>query len=103
MVTSSLLLGQVVDFIVNMTYGNRWLWFHILFGGIGAKVFTMLGASRWQSFLIVCLIAVLWEVFEFEWEAKRRPDFVYGSYRRWLADSLGDVVGAVVMAGVVLI
>ena len=80
-----------------MTVGNRWLWFHILSGGFIAKVAPMI-LQNYSPFAIVAIMAVFWEIIELYWEGWR----TYGSVKNWIADSLGDILGALLMAWVVL-
>ena len=73
-----------------------------MFGAIGAKLF-LLFMGKWQAFFAVVVVAFLWEVFEFFIETHGHPEEVYGSVERWLYDSVGDILGAVIMAFVVVI
>jgi len=83
---------------------NYYSWFHGLAGGIGAKV-GLLVCTPLRSLLYVALIALAWEVVEFFVECKGRWDIIidiYGSKERWFYDSLGDVLIAIAMAGIVV-
>lgn len=82
---------------------NQWAWFHIGGGGVLAKAFLLFGCGKWSSLAFVALIAVLWEVIEYFIETDGKPENVYGSRRRWFWDSFGDVVGAILMALIVVV
>lgn len=85
-----------------MTFGNRWFWFHSMGGAVGAKLFILV-LSPWSAFALVAIVALVWEMFEYFIDVGCNPDYVYGSRERWFYDSLGDVLGAVLMALVVVI
>ena len=78
---------------------NVWLWFHILFGGIGAKVFSLFLQPN-QAVGLVFLVAVLWEVFEY---VKDDVESIYGSKKAFFVDAIQDVAGALIMAIVVVL
>ena len=83
---------------------NYYSWFHGITGGILAKV-GLLVCTPLRSLLYVALIALAWEVVEFFVECKGRWNIIidiYGSKERWLYDSLGDVLIAIAMAGIVV-
>jgi hypothetical protein len=76
--------------------GNTWVWFHILAGGVGAKVLNV-----WMTDVnFVMLGAMVWELIEVTFSS---PIKVYGSIARWGYDSLGDVLGAVLAAIIVVV
>jgi hypothetical protein len=78
---------------------NVWLWFHILFGGIGAKVFSFFLQPN-QAVGLVFLVAVLWEVFEY---TKDDVEKIYGSKKAFFVDAIQDIAGALIMAIVVVL
>jgi hypothetical protein len=81
---------------------NAWAWFHILFGGLGARLFSYFMDDT-NALLLLFAVAVLWEVIEFlAGGGKQGMIDVYGTLERWFYDSLGDVIGAVLMAIIVL-
>jgi hypothetical protein len=94
------LLKKIVDWSI---FGNKYFWFHSMGGAVGAKLFLLMGLDRSQAFGLVVFIALMWEVLEYFIETAGHPDYIYGSHERWLYDSLGDIVGAIFMAGVVLL
>jgi len=72
---------------------NKWLWFHIL----GAAFLFRLGLhwlTEQQSFLAVLLIAVLWEVYEY---LTSDIEKIYGSRKLFFLDSLGDILGSLLI------
>ena len=82
---------------------NTWAWFHIMAGCIGAKL-ALIFFQRWESLFIIFLLAVAWELIEFIYEGGEEGVIdIYGSLDRWWFDSLGDVVGATLMAYVVVV
>ena len=50
--------------------------------------------SQPETMIILLVVTVLWEVFEFVSKGKAEIIKIYGSLERWFYDSLGDVVGA---------
>ena len=90
----------MIEFLKEMTVRNRWLWFHILAGGTLAKFFIIFDTS-FNAILGVAVIAIMWEAFE----ALILKDInnYSGGTMGWFADSLGDVLGAVLMALVVVL
>ena len=78
---------------------NCWAWFHMLFGGIGARISLALGFSKLETVIIVLVLALGWEVIEFYWDGGKAGMIkIYKTLERWFYDSLGDVVGAMVIA-----
>lgn len=83
---------------------NYWGFFHCLAGGILARI-GLLVCTPLRSLLYVALIALIWEVIEFFVECKGYWEdviLIYGSKERWFYDSLGDVLIAIAMAGIVV-
>jgi hypothetical protein len=78
--------------------GNTWVWFHILAGAVGAKVLNVWLSDAAVVYGIL-VSAIAWEVFEFKSDNISK---IYGSTERWFYDSLGDVLGAVVAALIVV-
>ena len=73
-------------------YDNRWLWGHILGCALIAKL-SFLFVGRLYSFLIVLVLAILWEILQaLEEKALKRP---------W--DSFFDIFLGMVAAGILLI
>ena len=75
---------------------NSWAWFHILAGGLLAKLF---------GFWIVVILALGWEIVEFFLESGgsfEKCKKTYGSIERWAYDSIGDIIGAIACAGIVV-
>jgi hypothetical protein len=82
---------------------NTWAWFHILGGGVGAKI-ALIWLDASMALLVIFLITIAWEVFEFIVDGGEQGMIdIYGSLERWFYDSLGDVVGANFIAFVVVI
>ena len=82
---------------------NVWAWFHIMAGAIGAKIALMF-MGRWESLFLIFMLALAWELVEFIIDGGVGGMIkIYGSMERWFYDCLGDVVGAVLMALVVVL
>ena len=79
--------------------GNTWLWFHMVAGGISAKIAKAIGFEDYLTILGVLVAALLWEKIEHFIENQL---LVYKSTKRWFFDTLGDIVGAVAIAGLVV-
>ena len=77
---------------------NKWLWFHMLAGGILVKI-LMNWLAPTHALGAVLAIAVLWEVLEF---FVVDIDKNYGSRERFFADATGDILGALAIAAVVI-
>ena len=78
---------------------NTWLWFHILGGGILAKI-ALIWLQPQLAVITVLGIAILWEVFEY---IKDDVEKIYGSKKRFYKDALQDIFGALIMAIVVVL
>ena len=82
--------------------GNVWIWFHMLFGGIGARIGIEFFSGYVTAFIIL-MLALIWEVVEYYIDGKAQGMIkIYGSIERWFYDSLGDVVGAMWIALLVI-
>jgi len=97
-------MGRLIDMLLQCKLikwglnGNTWVWFHILGGGILARV-LMIWFSDIQTLLIVSAVALLWEVFEFFLDGGIEGMIhIYGSFDRWFWDSVGDVLGTIFCA-----
>ena len=89
----------MIEFFKEMTVKNCWLWFHILGGGILAKIFE--AYINYPTVLLVLYTAFAWEIFELFYDDN--PKKTYGSIKNWIADSTGDILGAVLMAWIVVL
>ncbi len=85
-------------FIRNAFIDNKWLWFHMLGGGIIARILLGL-TTPVTALIVVLLIAIAWEVLEF---VTRNVEDIYGSKSRFFMDAAGDISGAAVMAALVI-
>ncbi len=77
---------------------NRWVWFHILAGAFLARCFLTLVQTD-QVVGYVFLAAVTWELLEV---ALTNVEARYGSLKRFFLDAVGDVMGAVIAAVIVV-
>jgi len=83
--------------------GNVFVWFHMLFGGIGAKIADAIGYSCIKTMIIILGLAIGWEVIEFLWDGGIKGMIkIYGSLERWIYDCLGDIIMAVIIAWLVI-
>jgi len=68
---------------------NRWLWFHMIAGGILAHMIPL-----WS----ILTLAIAWEVLEYFTSDVEK---IYGSKSRFFLDAFGDVMGALIIAIIV--
>jgi len=80
---------------------NQWVWFHILGGGLIAR-FLIVWLNQYQTIMTVLAIALLWEVIEYVFETRGKPAIIYGSVERWAWDTVGDILGSVACAALVI-
>jgi hypothetical protein len=80
----------------NAIYKNHWLFIHVLFGGILAKALTMFGLHAQLVLIIVGIVAVLYEIYQWFFDH-------LGDKKRMIADSVADIWGAWLMALVVVV
>ena len=84
-----------------MIFRNVWLWFHVLAGGAGAKMFMgYFSLQPNHAVFAVFMGALLWEIFEYNLQ---NIEAVYGSKGAFLLDAVGDVLGALLMAIIVVL
>lgn len=81
-----------------MFTNNSWLWFHVLGGGIIAKI-ALIWLAPQLAFAVTLVIAVLWEFIEYSGANVKQ---IYGTKKRFFGDAVGDVVGACTMALIVV-
>lgn len=90
-----------------MTTENKWLWAHLLLAAFLANILqmgfiaTIAGGPLTEPniLLTVFATAVVWEFIEFKW-----VDVVgtYGTFERFFADAVGDVLGGLAAAAMVV-
>lgn len=95
------------ELIKYMFCSNYWVWFHILAGGLLARLMMRSMTDyldRWVDIVTTVLVlAVFFEVFEvlvLE-GGLNGVQIIYGSIRHWIMDMGGDVLGAVLCAAIV--
>ena len=101
----TIVLGKTMGIIEAFTH-NTWLWFHMLGGGILAKFFEWVYwhkirkyDSRQMAVLTVLFVAIAWEVLEYSLGIQ-----AYGNdFKRFALDAFGDIMGAFIMAVIVVI
>lgn len=80
-----------------MFWRNYYVSFHIICGGIGARIFKEV-LTPVEAIILIFGITILWEVIEYYLEGIS----TYGTTKRWLLDCAGDIVGAIICAALVL-
>ena len=73
---------------------NVWVWFHILGGGVLARV-IIFKLKALKTLGAVGAIAFIWEIIEVLFD---NPVAIYGSWSRWAYDSAGDIIGTLLAA-----
>ena len=77
--------------------GNSFLWFHMLAGAVAGKISPF--EFGW-TVVIVLILSALWELGE---ELTQGVAEEYGTAERFWYDAAGDVIGAVLLAGIVAV
>ena len=88
----------MTEFIKEMTIGNVFLVYH-LFGGLVLGRFFGLWKRGVNPVLMVLCVAILWEVLELYLNGGIG---IYGGTMNYIADTIGDIAGAVLMAWVIV-
>ncbi len=92
----------MIEFLKEMTVGNQFLLYHCLGGMLLGKLFYTFAWSynkKRFAILAVLLIAIIWEVFEL---------YLFGTsmyswgIKGYIADTLGDIIGGVLFAWVII-
>jgi hypothetical protein len=78
-----------------MVLQNNWLSIHMLGGAIITKIGLAIHYTKLSTVLLIAVAALLWELVE--WTSKNCPK-AYGSCRRAVLDSTGDILGTVIIA-----
>ncbi|MFA4990572.1 MAG: hypothetical protein WC579_01510 [Candidatus Paceibacterota bacterium] len=78
---------------------NLWLWFHMLVGGLFALFCEKIGISFYPIIIIVLFMSILWEIFEYITDDVEK---IYGSLKRFIYDAIGDIIGSLIIALLVL-
>ncbi len=87
-----------MEFFTLGFFHNKWLWTHVLLGGLLAKL-VHTKFKKGQTMAIVIFVAVAWELYEYF--ASDIPA-IYGTSIRFYYDAAGDIIGAILMALIVL-
>ena len=81
-------IATLVNWQIKTGQLDHWTAYHIAAGIFIAKIAEFLGATDLWCILWVVIIGVLWEIFE--WIVENwRP---YGTKKKWLANTLADLV-----------
>lgn len=86
--------------LINYGFGqNEGIWIHIIGSAILAKIIRI-RFSYLATIISVFLIVVLWEVIEIYIETPTMTATlsIYGTYARYLYDTAGDIIGAILIA-----
>ena len=83
-------------------FGNTWAWFHMAGGGVGAFACKRYLKNK-TSVIVLFTITMIWELAEVIVDGGKSGMIeIYGSMGRWFYDSLGDIVGAMFIALLVI-
>ena len=85
---------------------NKWIWFHIFAGSLLFNILIVCNVIWWLAGIIIVIIAIIWEFIEFYVESNGKWENViktYGSVEKWVYDTLGDVLGVVIIILISLI
>jgi len=78
-------------------YDNRWLWFHVLAGGVLAKIIQAFGAMPQLTLIIIGALAFAYEIYQWITKDTVAPK------ERAILDGFADIAGAWLMALVVVV
>ena len=85
-------------------FNNQWLFFHLFAAAIGAKIglwFFRKILKRYNekqlTVIIILILAIGWEVLEYSLGIQ-----AYSNFKHFFLDACGDVIGAVIMAIIVV-
>ena len=88
----------MIEFLKEMTIGNVYLMYHLFGGMILGRFFGLW--RRLNPILMVLAVAILWEVLELY--LNNGIGGYSGGLLGYIADTTGDISGAVLMAWVVV-
>lgn len=78
----------------DMFLNNKWLWFHMLASAILTKILLLFFHPQ-TCVAIVFIGATIWEIIEY---LKNDVEKIYGSFDRFYQDSIGDIIGALLIS-----
>ena len=82
--------------------GNCWVWFHML-GGASYANLVQRAFTKVQTLLSLLAITIAWEIVEFvSGGGSTGMIAIYGTLERWAFDSIGDIIGAMCIALMVI-
>lgn len=83
---------------------NEMIWAHMIVSGVLARLLKMV-VPGYLAILIILVVAVGWEIVEarIETPTRERVVQVYGSVERYRYDTAGDLVGALLVAALVVL
>jgi len=93
------MVSKIREFFSYGIMTNVWLWFHMLFGGLFAFFCKKTEVDCWLSLIALLGITILWEVFEYFSDDVEQ---IYGSFKNFMYDAIGDIGGAVLIAILIL-
>lgn len=102
----------IVKVCINLFGRNYWGWAHLTFSAIACSVWFRVFPHSWNwetlkwSLSIVLFVALFWEMVEFIFEISMKGKTVkdvYGSYKHYWQDTLGDIILAIIGFGIALI
>lgn len=82
---------------------NEGIWIHMIGGGILAKIIHYYLTSL-ETILVMFGVAVLWEIIEIyiETPTKDATLAIYGSMERYYYDTVGDILGVVIITALIV-
>ena len=80
---------------------NDGIWMHLIGGAILSKIIRT-RFSYLKTILIILAIAIIWEIIEIYIETPNLGAMlaIYGSTTRYIYDTIGDILGAVIITAI---
>ena len=79
----------IVRYLTSNGWLDHWTATHMAAGAFICKVSLWCGASDLWAVLIVAIIGVLWEIYEYIVEGTEE---VYGTKQKWMNNTISDLV-----------
>ena len=79
----------IIGYLTKNAWLDHWTATHMAAGAFICKVSLWCGASDLWAVLIVAIIGVLWEIYEYIVEGTEE---VYGTKQKWMNNTISDLV-----------
>jgi|TARA_R110000823_G_scaffold233883_3_gene360188 hypothetical protein len=79
---------KLFSYLTEECWLDRWTAVHMAAGAFICKVALWFGANNFEAVMTVAIIGILWEIAEW-YEQSWRP---YGSKKRWLNNTMSDLI-----------